>query len=162
MWCSSHWSLILVDVQENVVYLANLTSGVHGNVLLWVQIITHILLFKLEVRIDQDSDWSLFSFVYSSVRKLMAAYESLSMDTDTLERMTIRRVTVPKQDDGHSCGWRVALNALLLLRSIFQLPSEDVIIFQLPYACVLTVYFLVYCHVDLMPSWIVMAVSINV
>ena len=82
----------------------------------------------------------------------MAAYESLSMDTDTLERMTIRRVTVPKQDDGHSCGWRVALNALLLLRSIFQLPSEDVSIFQLPYACVLTVYFLVYCHVDLMPS----------
>ena len=142
MWCSSHWSLILVDVQENVVYLANSTSGVHGNVLLWVQIITHILLFKLEVRIDQDSDWSLFSFVYSSVRKLMAAYESLNMDTDTLERMTIQRITVPKQDDGHSCGWRVALNALLLLRSIFQLPSEDVSIFQLPYACVLLFIFL--------------------
>ena len=98
----------------------------------------HILLFKLEVRIDHDSDWSLFSFVYSSVRKLMAVYESLSMDTNTLER----RVTVPKQDDGHSCGWRVALNALLLLRSIFQLPSEDVSIFQLPYACVLLFIFL--------------------
>ena len=102
----------------------------------------HILLFKLEVRIDQDIDWSLFPFVCSSVRKLMAAYESLSMDTDTLERMTIRRVTVPKQDDGHSYGWRVALNALLLLRSIFQLPSEDVSIFQLPYACVLLFIFL--------------------
>ena len=89
----------------------------------------HILLFKLEVRIDQDIDWFLFPFVCSSIRKLMATYESLSMDTNTLERMTIRRVSVPKQDDGHIYGWRVALNALLLLRSIFQLPLKDVSIF---------------------------------
>ena len=92
---------------------------------------------------DQDVDWSLFPFVCSSVRKLMAAYESLGMNTDTLELMTIRRwVSMPKQEDGHSCGWRVALNALLLLQSIFQLPSKDVSIFQLPCACILLFIFL--------------------
>ena len=49
-----------------------------------------------------------------SVRKLVTAYEALTQE-EIWEGMTITCCKVPKQADGHLCGWRVLLNAELLL-----------------------------------------------
>ncbi|MCO5585592.1 hypothetical protein L7F22_039527 [Adiantum nelumboides] len=52
--------------------------------------------------------------VRRSVRKLVTALEALTQE-EIWEELTISSCKVPKQEDGHTCGWRVLLNAELLL-----------------------------------------------
>ncbi|MCO5559895.1 hypothetical protein L7F22_013499 [Adiantum nelumboides] len=56
--------------------------------------------------------------VRRSIRKLVTALEVLTQE-EIWEELTISSCKVPKQEDGHSCGWRVLLNAELLLQRLY-------------------------------------------
>ncbi|MCO5599206.1 hypothetical protein L7F22_053306 [Adiantum nelumboides] len=56
--------------------------------------------------------------VRRSVQKLVTALEALTQE-EIWEELTISSCKVPKQEDGHSCGWRVLLNAELLLQRLY-------------------------------------------
>ena len=57
------------------------------------------------------------SYIRSN-RKLVTAYEALTQE-EIWEELTVTSCKVQKQGDGHSCGWRVLLNAELLLQRIY-------------------------------------------
>ena len=40
---------------------------------------------------------------------------------DFVPSMTIRRLKVPRQPDDQSCGWRTCLNALLLIKNVYDI-----------------------------------------
>ncbi|MCO5599650.1 hypothetical protein L7F22_053756 [Adiantum nelumboides] len=57
--------------------------------------------------------------VRRSVQKLVGAWEALTQDS-VRDNMLILSCKVSKQDDAHSCGWRVLANAELLLERIYD------------------------------------------
>lgn len=55
------------------------------------------------------------------IQKIVHCIELIIMESDLVSRIRNRRVIVSPQYDGISCGWRVCLNAALLLKSIFEI-----------------------------------------
>lgn len=46
------------------------------------------------------------------------------MEPELIDSTIVRCCRVPKQSDGHSCGWRVVYNAQLLLEAIYRIQGN--------------------------------------
>ena len=64
---------------------------------------------------------SHFKLSLSAMKKLFHCIELILVETDLGSRMQNRRVKVSHQNDLVSCGWRVCLNAVLLVKSILKI-----------------------------------------
>lgn len=56
------------------------------------------------------------------MQKLVNCIELILVEADLVSTIVNRRVRVCQQDDLVSCGWRVCLNAMLLVKDLLQLP----------------------------------------
>ena len=70
---------------------------------------------------------------YRCAHKLVAALEALTQE-EYLEIMRFTLCRVPKQDDSHTCGWRVCLNAKLILNRILHINQ----VAYIDYPCTIT------------------------
>ncbi|MCO5612831.1 hypothetical protein L7F22_067102 [Adiantum nelumboides] len=70
-------------------------------------------------RVNMDTEkYFLLAYNEWSVQKLVTALEALTQE-EIWEEQTISSCKVPKQEDDHSCGWMVLLNAELLLQRLY-------------------------------------------
>ena len=55
------------------------------------------------------------------MKKLVHCIELINVETDLVSRMQNRRLRTSPQNDLVTCGWRVCLNAAILVNSIFEI-----------------------------------------